>query len=104
MSEREGAYVVASHLSIDPDGTTDLEQAFAERLGEVEQAAGFRHLEVWRDAETPGRYTMVTWWSSEADFRAYMGSAAHRRSHARIPRDPHAPHAEHLNRYRVIAT
>ena len=103
MSAADGAYVVASHLSIEPDGAEALEAAFRDRLGEVEAADGFRGLEVWRDAETPGHYTMVTWWDSEADFRAYMGSPAHRRSHDRIPRDPRAPRPVALRRYERIA-
>jgi heme oxygenase (mycobilin-producing) len=97
------AYVVASHLRIDPDGAADLERAFTDRLGEVEDADGFRHLEVWADAKDAGAYVMVSWWADEAAFRRYMGSDAHRRSHARIPRDPHAPRAESLHRYEVVA-
>lgn len=98
-----GAHVVTSHLRIDPDGARTLEDAFADRLREVEDAAGFQRLEVWRDTAAEGRYVMVSWWDSAEDFRAYMGSEAHRRSHARIPRDPHAPHAEAVDRYVVVA-
>ena len=98
-----GAHVVTSHLHIDPDGARTLEEAFANRLGEVEQAEGFQHLEVWRDTSAEGRYVMVSWWDSREHFAAYMGSDAHRRSHARIPRDPHAPRADHVDRYEVVA-
>lgn len=98
-----GSHVVTSHLHIDPEGAVTLEQAFSDRLGEVEGAAGFQHLEVWRDTCAEGRYVMVSWWDSAEDFRAYMGSEAHRRSHARIPRNPHAPHADVVERYEVVA-
>lgn len=98
-----GSHVVTSHLVIDPDGAQTLEQAFADRLGEVEQAPGFQHLEVWRDTAVEGQYVMVSWWDTPEDFRTYMRSAAHRRSHARIPRDPHAPHAQAVDRYQVVA-
>lgn len=98
-----GSYVVASHLRIEPAGIDTLEEAFQQRLGEVEAAPGFRGLEVWADAQDPGAYVMVSWWDSAEAFGAYMGSMAHRRSHARIPRDPHAPRAEDVHRYRVIA-
>ena len=101
MTEADG-YVVASHLRIDPAGVGDLERAFEQRLGEVEQAPGFRGLEVWRDLADTGAYVMVSWWDSEAEFRGYMGSESHRRSHARIPRDPHAPRPETVRRYRII--
>jgi len=97
------SYVVASHLRIDTAGIADLEQAFQQRLGEVEAAEGFCGLEVWADEQARGVYVMVSWWDSEEAFGAYMGSEPHRRSHARIPRDPHAPRAEVVHRYRVIA-
>lgn len=96
-------FVVVSHLRIDPAGVEGLERAFEDRLGEVEDAPGFGGLEVWADAHDPGAYAMVSWWDSKAAFGAYMGSEAHRRSHARIPRDPYSPRAEVVRRYRVIA-
>lgn len=98
-----GAHVVTSHLHIDPAGARTLEDAFADRLGEVEDAPGFQHLEVWRDTTADGRYVMVSWWDSPEAFRAYMASEPHRRSHARIPRVPHAPHADAVDRYEVVA-
>jgi heme oxygenase (mycobilin-producing) len=97
------SYVVVSHLTIEPDGAEALERAFQDRLGEVDGAPGFQRLEVWRDTASPSGFAMVSWWDSEDDFRSYMGSDAHRRSHARIPRDPRAPHATSLARYVVIA-
>jgi heme-degrading monooxygenase HmoA len=103
MDAGASSYVVVSHLTIDPDGAEALEHAFRDRLGEVDGARGFQRLEVWRDTASPSGFAMVSWWDREADFRSYMGSASHRRSHARIPRDPHAPHATSLHRYEVIA-
>ncbi len=100
--ETRGPYVVASHLRVVAEGAEGLEEAFRERLGEVEDARGFRGLEVWQDEHDAGAYVMVSWWDSEADFRDYMGSAAHRRSHARIPGQPHAPRPERVRRYRVV--
>jgi heme-degrading monooxygenase HmoA len=103
MRPSTNTYVVVSHLTIDPAGVDVLERAFQSRLGEVEDAPGFQRLEVWRDTTAPSGFAMVSWWDSEGDFRSYMGSDAHRRSHVRIPRDPHAPHAIALSRYEVIA-
>jgi heme oxygenase (mycobilin-producing) len=97
------SYVVVSHLTIEPDGAEALERAFQDRLGEVDGAPGFQRLEVWRDTASPSGFAMVSWWDSEDDFRSYMGSDAHRRSHARIPRDPRATDATSLARYVVIA-
>jgi heme oxygenase (mycobilin-producing) len=97
------AFVVSSQLTIAADGAVTLEQAFRDRLGEVDAADGFQRLEVWRDLQDPTSFRMVSWWDSEAQFRAYMGSPAHRRSHARIPRDPHAPHALGVSRFELVA-
>jgi heme oxygenase (mycobilin-producing) len=97
------SYVVVSHVEVAAAGVEVLEGAFANRLGEVERAPGFQRLEVWRSEEADGVYQMVTWWDREEDFRAYMRSAAHRRSHARIPVEPAAPRGAGLDRFRVVA-
>ncbi|HSJ26561.1 MAG TPA: antibiotic biosynthesis monooxygenase family protein, partial [Acidimicrobiia bacterium] len=81
-----------------------LEEAFRDRLGEVDHWPGFRHLEVWRDESTPGRYVMVSWWTDREAFKSYMRSDAHRRSHARIPEDPSRPRPVSFSRYTVIET
>lgn len=96
-------HVVVSHVEVDPDGADELEQAFVDRLGEVEEARGFVRLEVWRNDREPGRYVMATWWHREEDFRAYMRSQAHRRSHQRIPTDPYPPRGLGLDRYTLVA-
>lgn len=96
-------HVVVSHVDVDPVGATELERAFVDRLGEVERAQGFVRLEVWRSDREPGRYVMTTWWEHEEDFRAYLRSDAHRRSHARIPTDPARPRGAGVDRYTVVA-
>lgn len=100
--EREQAFVVHSVVLVDPPGVRALEQAFRNRLGEVDRHEGFLDLQVWRDAVHVGRYVMVSWWRSEDDFRRYMKSDSHRRSHARIP-TVFRPKGGGLNRYEVIA-
>jgi heme-degrading monooxygenase HmoA len=70
-----------------------LEEAFANRLREVEGHDGFRRLEVWRDLRDPHTYLMISWWRDQEAFTGYLRSAAHERSHARIPGAPHRPPA-----------
>jgi heme-degrading monooxygenase HmoA len=96
----DAAFVVSSQVLAD-DGEA-LEQAFQDRLGEVDGWPGFRRLEVWRDASRPGTYLMVSWWDSRAAFSAYLRSDAHRRSHDRIPDDPR-PRAGGVRRWEVVA-
>lgn len=102
-ARRVGAYVVASELAVPGDGAAALEAAFTGRLRAVEDHAGFRGLEVWRDSREPGRYLMVSWWRSQTDFLAYMHSDDHDRSHARVPTGPLRPRAVRLSRYEVVA-
>jgi heme-degrading monooxygenase HmoA len=98
-----GDYAVLSELRV-PEGSGDvLEGAFADRLHEVEQHAGFRRLEVWRDARDATRYLMMTWWAGPEDFRTYMRSEEHRRSHARIPGAPHKPKGVRVEQFHVVA-
>lgn len=97
-------FVAVSEIDVPAAGTDRLEAAFAARLGEVDDWPGFLRLEVWKDDRAPGRYLMVSWWSAESDFAAYMRSDAHRRSHARINGGPERPRPAGFRRYRRVAT
>src|SRR5688572_8313663 len=96
-------HVVVSEIAIDEQGCDTLEDAFRNRLGEVDGFPGFRKLEVWRDPRRTGRYLMVSWWDSPEAFRSYMRSDEHRRSHDRIPTDPVRPRAAGVDRFDVVA-
>lgn len=97
-----GAHVVVSELAIDEVGIASLEAAFSDRLGEVDSFPGHLGLQVWRDNQKTGRYLMVTWWETEDDFRQYMRSDSHRRSHARIPSEPAPPKAIRVSRFSLV--
>lgn len=103
--ESDGApsFVVVSDLRVDEVGAATLEEAFQDRLGEVDAWPGFLELQVWRDERDAERFVMVSWWSSREDYVAYMRSAEHRRSHARIPVEPSAPRAVGIGTFRVVA-
>lgn len=94
-------FIVHSVVLVEAPGVDALEEAFRNRLGEVDEHEGFLGLQVWRDVVHPGRYVMVSWWRAEADFRRYMRSDAHRRSHARMP-TLFPPKGGGLHRYEVI--
>ncbi len=96
-------FVAHSEILIDPEGAITLEDAFRDRLGEVDSWPGFHRLEVWRDEGTPGRYVMVSWWTDRETFKEYMRSDVHRESHARIPHEPARPRGVSFTRYTVIA-
>jgi len=103
-SERPaGAFVAYSLLEVPEAGRDALIDSFADRLHRVDRWPGFSHLEIWADPADPTSFVMVSWWDSEEEFRAYMGSDDHRRSHARIPGGPLRPRPDTFHRYEVIA-
>ena len=100
----DGLFVVASTILVHEDGSATLEQAFRDRLHAVETTKGFRGLQVWREANAPGQYLMVSWWESRDDWHGYMRSAEHHASHARMPEPPARPRPGGLRTFHVVAT
>ena len=96
-------FVILSEVGIEDEGAETLERAFQDRLGEVDAFEGFLGLQVWRDRGDPGRFVMVGWWRRREDYVAYMRSAAHDRSHERVPTDPVAPRAVGAGQFDVVA-
>ncbi len=96
-------FVAYSLLEVPEDGREALVDSFSDRVGLVDGWPGFRHLEVWADRADSTSFVMVSWWDSEAAFRAYMASDDHRTSHARIPVGPSRPRPDTFHRYEVIA-
>jgi diguanylate cyclase (GGDEF)-like protein len=96
-------FVAHSLLTVPEGGREALVASFEERLGRVEGWPGFRGLEVWADQADPTSFVMVSWWDTEAAFRAYMASEDHRVSHARIPGGEQRPRPVTFRRYQVVA-
>jgi len=64
----------------------DVREAFLNRPRLVENAAGFRGLEVLTDAADPSVFLLLTRWTGEESFRAWHSSEGHHRSHELMPR------------------
>jgi heme oxygenase (mycobilin-producing) len=105
-------YVSMSRLRV-PTGHADrLVQAFRDRAHLVDDADGFRDLEVWRsDRDSDAERTeliMVSRWRDRDSFTAYMRSEEHQASHDRIDADLddaiQLERLEHLSTYDVVAT
>jgi len=96
-----------SRLRIPVERADALVRAFRARVGLVDQADGFVDLQVWQSDRDAGELIMVSRWRDRAAFTAYMRSAEHKRSHARIPGDLDDAIAlerlEHLHTYEVVA-
>ncbi len=100
-------YVSMSRLRIAPERSAGLVAAFRRRMRAVDAHDGFVDLQVWQNDRDSGELVMVSRWRDRAAFTAYMRSADHRASHARIP--PELDEAirlerlEHLHTYEVVA-
>lgn len=96
-----------SRLRVAPERVDELISAFRGRAGLVEGHDGFVDLEVWLSDREQGELLMVSRWQSRECFCAYMKSADHRASHARV--DPELAGSvrlerlEHLSTYEVVA-
>jgi heme-degrading monooxygenase HmoA len=78
-------YVSVSRLRVEPARSDELVAAFQRRAGLVESHGGFIDLQVWRSDRDPSEVLMVSRWEDRDAFEAYMRSADHKVSHARIP-------------------
>ena len=107
MTDRSSDYVSMSRLRVAPERVDELVSAFRRRTHLVEDVPGFIDLEVWCSDREPGEVLMVSRWRDREAFKAYMRSAAHAESHARL--DPELDAAvklerlEHLHTYDVVA-
>ena len=100
-------YVSLSRLRVSEERADELVAAFRRRMGAVDRFDGFVDLQVWQSDRDRGELIMVSRWRDRDCFKAYMRSAEHRDSHARI--DPglddaiRLEHLEHLHTYEVVA-
>ena len=96
-----------SRLRIAPDLAPELVTAFRGRMRAVERHDGFIDLQVWQSDRDRGELLMVSRWRDRAAFTAYMRSADHKASHARVPAALDAAirleRLEHLHTYEVVA-
>ncbi len=94
--------VVLSRFKVANGREADVAEAFRRRPRAVEQAAGFLWLEVFTDHADPAVFYLLTRWADRQSFDDWHGSAAHRESHAFIPRglklDPEWTHVFTLDR------
>jgi heme-degrading monooxygenase HmoA len=100
-------YVSVSRLRVQTGREDELVARFRDRLGLVDDFDGFVDLQVWQSDRDAGEMLMVSRWRDRACFTEYMRSAAHQRSHERVPEDLDAAirleRLEHLHTYEVVA-
>jgi len=77
---------VISRFRVANQKSAEVEQAFRERPRLVEEAAGFRGVEVRRDASDTSIFYLYTKWDDLSSYKSWHSSPAHQESHIRIPR------------------
>ena len=80
---------VINHIPVKPEHGPAFEAAFRANLRHMDGVDGFVGVDIWRPSPTakPGTYPanaymIQTRWRDEAAFRAWVGSASFRKSHA----------------------
>jgi heme-degrading monooxygenase HmoA len=68
-------------ITVPRDRAPELEARFAARAGEVSKADGFEAFELLRPTDERDVYLVYTRWRSQADFDAWMSSAAFGHGH-----------------------
>ena len=76
--------VVTNRIAVAKGHETAFEQRFEGRAGLVENRPGCRGFQLLRPLQGD-HYMVMTWWESEADFRAWTESEEFREAHRRRP-------------------
>lgn len=76
--------VVTNRIPVAKGQEAAFEARFAGRAGLVENRPGCRGFQLLRPLQSP-YYMVMTWWETEADFRAWTESAEFREAHRHRP-------------------
>ena len=68
-------------ITVSPERAAEFEQRFAARAGEVSKADGFEAFELLKPTDGKDVYLVYTRWSNQADFEAWVNSAAFQHGH-----------------------
>lgn len=84
--------------------TAEVRDAFVRRPHQVDNAAGFLRMEVISPVDDPDEFWLLTYWTSEENFKSWHGSHMYRDSHSGIPRGLKLdPKATQLRFFRTIS-
>lgn len=68
-------------ITVPPERAAEFEQRFAARAGEVSKADGFEAFELLKPTDERDVYLVYTRWRDQADFDAWVNSAAFQHGH-----------------------
>lgn len=96
--------VTCNRIPVNPEHADAFEARFADRASLVDGMAGFISFQLLRPLAPDQPYVVMTFWESEAHFKAWTESAAFKEGHARSGTLPAQTFMGHpvLERYEVI--
>ncbi len=87
--------VTCNRIPVNPQYATEFEARFGERANLVDQMPGFVSFQLLRPLSEGDPYIVMTYWESEAHFKAWTESPAFLDGHARsstLPRETFTGH------------
>jgi heme-degrading monooxygenase HmoA len=79
-------FVALSRFAVANGLEQPVKEAFRDRPHLVEDAPGFLRLDVLSPWETPNEIWLLTYWDSEASFKAWHASHAFQKAHRSLPK------------------
>jgi len=79
-------FIAMSKFIVANDMIAEVKQAFRNRPHLVEAAEGFQKMEVISPQENPDEIWLMTWWTSEDNYRTWHKSHMYHDSHKGIPK------------------
>ena len=67
-------HIVTNRVYVHPDWQQEFEQRFEKRVGQIEQQAGFRRMQILRPVSDQTPYLVYTEWEDEQAFKNWVGS------------------------------
>ncbi len=79
-------YVAVSRFTVRSGFADQVAEAFRRRPHQVDQAPGFKRMEVLSPNDDPCEFWLVTFWENETSFQAWHRSHAFKESHSAMPK------------------
>lgn len=87
--------VTCNRIPVNPDYAAAFEERFADRSTLVDGMPGFISFQLLRPTKAGDPYVVMTFWETEADFKAWTESDAFKEGHARSGKLPSEAFAAH---------
>lgn len=76
-------FVAINYIDCDSDYVERFETLFASRARAIDSLEGFQHMQVLKPTDGSGSYLVVSYWDTEAHFKAWTTSPAFLEGHKR---------------------